>query len=66
MTLDTSSDQISAKIKAAQLDKIPWMLVVGQKEADAHSVSVRYVDGKQEMGIPFNLFLEKALSHTTV
>ena len=59
-SLDNSSDQISAKIKSAQLDKIPWMLVIGQKEADNGTVSVRYSDGKQEMGISFEKLIQKA------
>ncbi len=60
VSLDNSSDQISAKIKSAQLDKIPWMLVIGQKEADNGTVSVRYSDGKQEMGISFEKLIQKA------
>lgn len=57
---DLSSDQISAKIKSAQLEKVPWMLVIGQKEADNKTVSVRYADGKQEMGIALDKLLIKA------
>lgn len=58
--LDNSSDQISAKIKGAQLDKVPWMVVIGQKEVDNNTVSIRYADGKQELGISFQTLLEKA------
>ena len=39
--LDDSSDKISAKIRRASLRKIPYMLVVGEKEAAAGTVSVR-------------------------
>ncbi len=39
--LDEHSDKLGAKIRRAELDKIPYTLVIGQKEADAHSVSVR-------------------------
>ncbi|MBA3751629.1 threonine--tRNA ligase [Candidatus Dependentiae bacterium] len=58
VNLDRSSDQISSKIKAAQLEKVPWMIVIGQKEVDAGTVSVRYADGKQMLGVA----LEKVLS----
>ncbi len=58
--LDQSSEQISAKIKSAQEDKIPWMLVIGQKEVDNNTVSIRYADGKQELGIALEKALEKA------
>lgn len=41
-TLDVSSDKIGAKIRNAQLEKVPYMLVVGQKEAEAGAISVRH------------------------
>jgi threonyl-tRNA synthetase len=49
--VDTSSDTLSAKIKVAQLDYIPWMLVVGKKEAASGTVTLRHLDGKQEANI---------------
>ena len=39
--VDASSDRLNAKIRNAQLQKIPYMLVVGDREAEAHQVSVR-------------------------
>jgi threonyl-tRNA synthetase len=41
LELDDSSDKISAKIRRASIRKIPYMLVVGEKEAAAGTVSVR-------------------------
>jgi threonyl-tRNA synthetase len=38
---DYRSDKIGAKIREAQLDKIPYMLVIGEKEATAGTVAVR-------------------------
>jgi threonyl-tRNA synthetase len=32
---------LGAKIRRAELDKVPYVLVIGQKEAEANSVSVR-------------------------
>jgi len=40
-TLDSHSDKLGAKIRRAELDKVPYTLVIGQKEAEANSVSVR-------------------------
>jgi threonyl-tRNA synthetase len=40
-SLDEHSDKLGAKIRRAELDKVPYTLVIGQKEADANSVSVR-------------------------
>jgi threonyl-tRNA synthetase len=41
-SLDKAADKIGAKIRLAQLDKIPYMLVIGEKEALIRSVSVRH------------------------
>lgn len=41
VAVDDSSDRMNAKIRAAQLLKIPYMLVVGDREAEAGAVSVR-------------------------
>ena len=39
--VDESSDKIGAKIRLAQLEKVPYMLVVGAREEQAREVSVR-------------------------
>ncbi|MCL4379997.1 threonine--tRNA ligase [Candidatus Dependentiae bacterium] len=49
--IDESSDPLSAQIKTAQLQKIPWMLIIGSKEMAANTVTIRYRDGKQEQGM---------------
>jgi threonyl-tRNA synthetase len=61
--LDESSDQISAQIKNAQVEKIPWMLVIGKKEVENKTITLRYNDGKQEFGITFDELLNKAAHH---
>jgi len=58
--LDHSSDQISAKIRQAQLDKLPWMIVIGKKEQENGSVTLRHVDGKQEFGLKIEDLLKKS------
>ncbi len=40
-TCDNRSEKIGFKIREARLDKLPYMLVVGQQEAENHTVSVR-------------------------
>lgn len=42
VSLDNSAEKVGAKIRNAQLAKIPYMLVIGEKEAAAASVSVRH------------------------
>ena len=58
--LDTSSDPISGKIKDAQLEKVPWMLVIGNKEVEGNTITLRRRDGKQEFGLTFDDLLAKA------
>jgi len=56
-----SDERMNAKIRDAQGQKIPYMLVVGAKERDEGTVSVRYRDGKQENGMPFATFKARVL-----
>ena len=60
--LDDSDDRLNAKIRNAQQDKIPYMLILGEKEAEAGGVSVRFRNGKQENGIPLNDFIARTNS----
>jgi len=39
--VDASNDKLGAKIRNAQLRKLPWMLIVGEKEASSGAVSLR-------------------------
>ncbi len=48
---DFASGTMGAKIRDAQLQKIPYMLVVGKKEEDSKTVAVRTRAGKQEFGV---------------
>ncbi len=58
--LDETGEQLAAQIKAAQLDKIPWMLVIGKKEVENNTITLRNRDGKQEFGLTLEAILEKA------
>ncbi len=50
---DLSDGRMNAKIREAQSRKVPYMLVVGQKEQDEDAVSVRLRDGRQMNGMKF-------------
>ena len=43
--IDGRSEKIGFKIRTAQLEKVPYMLIAGEKEVKAGSVSVRRRDG---------------------
>jgi threonyl-tRNA synthetase len=51
---DLSADKLNAKIRRAQLEKIPYMLVVGERDMAARVVSPRTRDGKQLPATPLD------------
>jgi threonyl-tRNA synthetase len=53
---DLSAQRMNAKIRAAQLMKVPYMLVVGDNEMKANQVSLRVRDGSQQNNIPLAEF----------
>jgi len=57
---DVSGDKISAKIRRAQLDKLPWMLVIGKKEHEQKTITLRLADGKQQFGLSLEDVLKMA------
>jgi threonyl-tRNA synthetase len=56
--VDDRSERINLKIRQAQLDKVPYMLVVGDKELSAATVSVRLRSGEQLPSQPLDSFIE--------
>ncbi len=58
--MDETSDQISGKIKRAQLERVPWMLVIGKKEVENKTITLRDLDGKQEFGLKLEDIITRA------
>ena len=56
---DLRNEKIGYKIREAQMQKIPYMLVVGDKEAEAGSVAVRTRAGEDLGAMSLDAFLEK-------
>jgi threonyl-tRNA synthetase len=57
--VDSSSDRMQKKIRTAQKQKVPFMIIVGDDDMNADTVSFRYRDGSQENGIPRDEALAK-------
>ncbi len=57
--LDDRSEKMQGKIRDAQLEKIPYMLIIGAREVEANAVSVRQRDGQDLGAIPLDEFLAK-------
>jgi threonyl-tRNA synthetase len=56
--VDSSRDRMQAKIRNAQLQKVPYMLVVGGREAEANAVAVRLRSGEDMGAMSVDAFLD--------
>ncbi|HPY12736.1 MAG TPA: His/Gly/Thr/Pro-type tRNA ligase C-terminal domain-containing protein, partial [Sphaerochaeta sp.] len=54
---DLADDRMNAKIRNANQQKIPYMVIVGEREAEGDQVSVRYRGGRQEGGLSTDSFI---------
>jgi threonyl-tRNA synthetase len=61
-SVDEHSDKLGAKVRRAELDKVPYTLVIGAKEAEAASVSVRSRARGDEGVKPAAAFLESLVT----
>ncbi len=59
--VDESDDRMQKKIRNAQLQKVPFMVIAGDDDMDAGAVSFRYRDGHQENGVP----IDEAIARVT-
>ncbi len=50
--VDDSDERMQKKIRTAQTQKVPFMLLVGDRDIEADAVSFRYRNGEQENGVP--------------
>jgi threonyl-tRNA synthetase len=55
---DLRNEKIGAKIRQATLEKIPYMLVIGEREVAAHEVAVRKRSGEDLGAVPLGVFVE--------
>lgn len=62
--VDGRSERMQAKIRAAQLQKIPYMVVLGDKEIEAGTVNVRRRDGGDQVAMPAEEFLARLESES--
>jgi threonyl-tRNA synthetase len=57
--IDTSDDRMQKKIRNAQKQKVPFMLIAGAEDIEAGAVSFRFRDGTQDNGIPVDEAIER-------
>ncbi|MCL1886274.1 MAG: threonine--tRNA ligase [Dehalococcoidia bacterium] len=64
LKVDSRADRMNAKIREAQVSHVPCMLIVGDKEVESGTVSVRLRNGEQKNNLPFADF--KQVLHTAI
>ncbi|MDP9367414.1 MAG: threonine--tRNA ligase [Chloroflexota bacterium] len=61
VSVDDQPNRMQAKIRNAQLQKVPYMLVIGKREVEADSVAVRLRFGEDLGAMPVEAFLDVVL-----
>jgi len=62
--VDRSDDRFGKKIRNAQTQKVPFMLIAGEQDVAAGAVSFRYRDGTQKNGVPIAEAIEEIVAAT--
>ncbi len=60
--VDDSDDRMQKKIRNAQLQKVPFMMIAGNDDVEAGAVSFRYRDGHQDNGVPIDEAIARVLA----
>ncbi|MBC7374157.1 MAG: threonine--tRNA ligase, partial [Frankiales bacterium] len=60
--VDTSDDRMQKKIRNAQKQKVPFMLIAGEDDISKDAVSFRYRDGTQDNGVPVDEAVAKVVA----
>jgi threonyl-tRNA synthetase len=60
--IDGSDDRMQKKVRNAQLEKIPFMMIAGEEDQAAGAVSFRYRNGEQRNGIPVSQAIAEVLA----
>ncbi|HSJ50834.1 MAG TPA: threonine--tRNA ligase [Actinomycetota bacterium] len=55
--VDRSGETVGKKVRAAQLDKAPYVLVIGDREVESGALTVRDREGTETRGVPFEEFV---------
>jgi threonyl-tRNA synthetase len=63
--VDNSSNRMNAKIRDAQLQKVPYMLIVGDRESESNAVAVRTRNNEDRGAVSLADFKEQATTLIT-
>ena len=57
--IDKSNETLGKKVRNAQLERVFYMITVGEKEEESNTLSVRSRDGSLEHGVQIGKFISK-------
>ena len=60
--IDNSDDRMQKKVRNAQLEKIPFMMIAGDEDMALNAVSFRYRNGEQKNQIPIKSAIDEVLA----
>jgi threonyl-tRNA synthetase len=61
--VDDRAESLNKKVREAQLNQIPLILTIGNKEKESGSLAVRTLDGHVKYGVPHDQFLNTVGEH---
>nr|MBC8443707.1 threonine--tRNA ligase [Deltaproteobacteria bacterium] len=61
--VDDRTESLNKKVREAQINKIPLILTIGEKEKQSTTLSVRTLDGKVTYGVTRDQFFKEVLEH---
>ncbi|MCK5542319.1 MAG: threonine--tRNA ligase [Desulfobacterales bacterium] len=64
--VDSTNERLKKKIRLAQMNYIPLIITIGEKEKESNTLSVRTLDGKVRMGVKTDDFFKKICSHINI
>lgn len=62
-SVDDRTESLKKKVREAQLNQIPLIITVGEKERESRTLSVRTLDGKVRFGVAIDAFVRAALEN---
>ena len=61
--LDASDDRMQKKVRNAQIEKIPYMIIAGEEDKNKAAISFRYRNGEQKNGVPIKAAIDEILKN---
>ena len=59
--IDDSHDRMQKKIRNAQVQKVPFMVIAGDRDMEEGAVSFRYRNGDQDNGVPVDEAVQRVV-----